>query len=56
MSLARSMICVRMVNNCCFGDLLMSEVLPVRESDMELSDLPAYAVTINLIPGNDRYV
>ena len=29
MSLALSMICARMVNNCCFGDLLMSEVLPV---------------------------
>ena len=44
MSLALSIICAHMVNNCCFGDLLMSEVLPVRESDTELSDRPACAV------------
>ena len=43
MSLARSMICARMVNDCCFGDLLMSKVLPVRESDMESSSQLAYA-------------
>ena len=41
MSLALSMICARMVNNCCFGDLLMSEVLPVQESDTVSSDRPA---------------
>ena len=42
MSLALSMICARKDNNCCFGDLLMSEVLPVRESGTVSSDLPAY--------------
>ena len=40
MSLARSMICVRMVNNCRFRDLLMSKVLPARDSGMALSDPP----------------
>ena len=43
MSLALSMICVRMVNNCCFRDLFMSKVLPVQELDTESSDRLAYA-------------
>ena len=43
MLLTLSMIYARMVNDCCFGDLLMSEVLPVRESDTESSSQLAYA-------------
>ena len=43
MSLALSMICARKDNNCCLGDLLMSEVLPVQESGTVSSDLLAYA-------------
>ena len=43
MSLTLSMICAHMVNNCCFGDLLMSKVLPVRESDTVWSDQLACA-------------
>ena len=40
MSLAQSMICAHMVNNCRFRDLLMSEVLPAQDSGMASSDLP----------------
>ena len=43
MSLALSMICARMVNNCYFRDLLMSEVLPVQESDTVSLSRPACA-------------
>ena len=38
MSLTLSMICAHKVNNCCFGDLLMSEVLPAWDSGTAKSD------------------
>ena len=44
MLLALSMICARMVNNCRFGDLLMSEVLPAQDLGIVWSDPPAYVV------------
>ena len=43
MSLALSMICACMVNNCCFGDLFMSEVLPAQDSGIASSDPPGDA-------------
>ena len=43
MSLTLSMICVCMVNNCRFGDLLMSEVLPARDLGTVSSDPPGDA-------------
>ena len=51
MSLALSMICVRMVNDCCFGDLLMSEVLPARDSGMAKSDPLALGAKGNIPSG-----
>ena len=44
MLLALSMICVRMVNNCRFGDLLVSEVLPAWDSGTAKSNPPGDAM------------